>query len=95
MKGLPLWDWRTQSAKGAAMMAKKNKTYEILVRADHDLITGESKNTYRTLTAEEYKNYQEKVLKPFAWAIFDQVATDIYNQEKGLITNEPDQNKIL
>lgn len=55
----------------------KHKTHEVPVRTDVDLKTGESKTTYATLSEDEYKYYQERVLKPFAESIYDQMVKDI------------------
>jgi len=55
----------------------KNKTYRVPVQTVVDLKTGESKTTYKDLTVEESREYEEQVLDPFARAIYELMKKDI------------------
>lgn len=55
----------------------KKTTYKVPAQTIVDLKTGESKTTYTTLTASEYKDYQKQVLDPFAKSLFELMKRDI------------------
>ena len=67
---------------GRDMQTMKSKKYEIPIRVDVCLITGESKTTYKTLSKEEYKKYEDAVLKPFAVELYDHVVQYIAKRKK-------------
>lgn len=62
-------------------MLMNNKTYEVPVRVDIDLKTSESETTYKTLTANGYKNY-ERIWEQFARDIYDQLMKDILSEQE-------------
>lgn len=59
----------------------KNKTYKVPIQTVVDLKTGESKTTYKTLTASESREYEKQVLDPFARSIFELMKRDIESGE--------------
>jgi len=55
----------------------KKKTHRVPIQTVVDLKTGESKTTYKDLNMEESREYEDRVLNPFARAIYDQMKKDI------------------